>query len=137
MNKLNRLHFYFGLISVLSFVFTGVYMRYNLMGIQEDDLLRRMMFRSNHIYILFASFLHLVMSFIPFSNLWRFQKVQVLASSLFVFATLGLHISFYINPITGSMQRDLTRYSVITTIIALVLSLCVQVLNKREIPKNN
>ena len=56
MNKINRL---IGILGIVTFVATGVWMRVTFGPIDEGVTLERMMYRSAHIYILFGSMLNL------------------------------------------------------------------------------
>ena len=106
---LKKLHFYFGLAVFAGFVFTGIYMRYNMAGVPHENISIRMMFRANHIYILLASLIHLLISFI---NIKPAKKFLALTGSIIsIAATVTLFLAFFIDPITNNLQRDITRTS--------------------------
>ena len=108
--SLKKFHFYFGLLIFAGFVFTGFYMRFNLAHVPHENVPVRMMFRANHIYILFAALLHLVISFVSIKTTKK--SLELTGSIISIVATITLFTSFFIDPITNSLQRDITRASV-------------------------
>ncbi len=118
---LKKIHFYFGLIIFAGFVFTGLYMRLNLAHVPHENIPVRMMFRANHIYILFAALLHLVISFVNINS--NKKSLGLTGSILSIAATITLFISFFIDPITNSLQRELTRFSIYGLLAGTVLLL--------------
>jgi uncharacterized membrane protein len=117
MIPLKRIHFYFGLAVIAHFVVTGILMRLNYFSIQPEDTLVRMMFRANHIYILFSGLVHLLIHYAlkperPASGF------HFIASGILILATLGISAGFYLDPIKHLDQtpsffdRKLTGYSV-------------------------
>jgi hypothetical protein len=130
MKALKRIHFYLGLIVVVHFLITGLFMRQNIFLIEPEDTTVRMMFRANHIYILFTGLINLLISYCC----KRDDKVNILhqtASTSLILATIGISISFYIDPIkhvdltTHLIQRKLTGYSAITCLIGTALHLAI------------
>jgi hypothetical protein len=126
MMVLKRLHFFFGLFIVTHFVITGLLMRWNFFSIGSEDTTVRMMFRANHIYILFSGLVHLLISHSLRNNANAFHLI---ASGVLVLATIGISASFYIDPIKhidlspGLIQRKLTGYSVIGCLVGTALHL--------------
>ena len=108
--SLKKLHFYFGLVIFAGFVFTGLYMKFNMAKVSHEDIPVRMMFRANHIYILLAALLHLVISFVNIHSVKKY--VGLTGSIISIIATLVLFGAFFIDPVTNSLQRDITRVSV-------------------------
>jgi hypothetical protein len=125
---LRKIHYYFGLIVVTHFLLTGLLMRWNIFAVEPEDTTVRMMFRANHIYILFSGLVHLLISY-SFRRESNTNVIHLIASSTLVLATLGISISFYIDPInhldltTGLIQRKLTGYSVIGCLVGTGLHL--------------
>ena len=129
--KINKFHFYFGLATFTGFVITGILMRMNIFETRETDILKRMMFRSNHIYILFASLLHLVISFVnPEIQTTRLLWIKNFGSTLCILTTITLYIAFFIDPISESIQRDITRFSIVGLFSGLILLLLTYKLSK-------
>src|SRR5688572_21430206 len=128
MKALRKIHFYFGLVLVAHFLLTGLLMRWNIFSVEPDDKTVRMMFRANHIYILFSGLVHLLISH-SFRKESNQNVIHLIASSILVLATIGISVSFYIDPIkhldltTGLIQRKLTGYSVIGCLVGTGLHL--------------
>lgn len=73
-------------------------MKMNFFSIEPQDTLVRMMLRANHIYILFSGLINLLVS----SSIKRENsgnKFYFVTSSILIIATIGISISFYIDPI--------------------------------------
>lgn len=129
----NRFHFYIGAITFVAFIFTGLYMRLGLHHLKTDDVTHRMMFRANHIYILFTSLLNFSIAFFKRSNL---KRLETLASFFILIATLGVVVSFFMDPQTGNIQRDITRFSVIGLSIGFLIQLLILKYNANKESKN-
>src|ERR1044071_1389503 len=97
MGVFKRLHLLLGILTILHFAITGALMKFNVFGIDKQDIALRMMFRSNHIYILFAAMLNLSIHFTIKSSPDRTRLVTFLLSIIAV-STIALNISFYIDP---------------------------------------
>ena len=106
-------------------------MRINFFEVDAGDPLIRMMFRANHIYILFCGLLNLLIHFIFKEN--QKQSLLIHVSSLLVIAaTVGVNVAFYIDPVTRSLQRDMTRYSIITFFAGTILYLLILQFRRKE-----
>ena len=140
MISLRRIHFYFGLIVVTHFVITGLLMRWNFFSIGPEDTIVRMMFRANHIYILFSGLLHLLISH-SLRQENNANAFHLIASGILVLATIGISASFYIDPIKhldlspGLIQRKLTGYSIIACLVGTGLHLLLLQFNDRKSAK--
>jgi hypothetical protein len=125
-----QLHFIIGLATAVHFAITGAMMRTDFFRIDPSDTLVRMMLRSNHIYILFSALLNLVVYLVyRFSR--RQSAVLAFSSALIMLSAIGLSIAFYLDPLTHSLQRDLTRYSIYSSFAGVVV-LMVYFVSKRE-----
>jgi hypothetical protein len=118
---LRKFHFYFGLTLFAGFIFTGLYMRFNFANVPHENIPVRMMFRANHIYILLASLIHLLISFVNTTATKKF--LELTGSIISIVATVTLFIAFFIDPITNSLQRDITRLSVVGLFAGTILLL--------------
>jgi hypothetical protein len=115
---LKKTTFYFGLSVIAHFVITGALMKVNFFSAEPQDTLVRMMIRANHIYILFSGLIQLLVSYSirqgDDANNLHFATISIL-----IIATIGINLSFYIDPInnfgltTHLIQRKLTGYSII------------------------
>ncbi len=129
----NKIHFFIGVITVVAFIVTGLFMRLGFHHLTIDDITHRMMFRANHIYILFTSLLNFSMAFFKRSNR---KSLEIIASSFILIATLGVIVSFFIDPQTGNIQRDITRFSVIGLFIGFAIQLIILQINAKTESKN-
>ena len=108
-------HLIFGLLVVVVFLLTGQYMDrfYNhLEGMADGP---RMMFRSRHIYILFAGLLNLSVGvyFRAGREAWR-RALQWMGSGLIVLATSLLIGAFFYEPKLEHLQTPLSRWGLYT-----------------------
>lgn len=116
MKQSFNLHFGLGILFIIHFAITGQLMKSNYFEVKDSDTLVRMMLRANHIYILFAGLINLVLSF-TFDNK-KPNFLYLLASIILIFATISLNISFYFDPkenignVGSDMGRIFTNYSV-------------------------
>ena len=112
MKHLKKTHFSVGVLSFLAFLISGLYMNINVAHIADSDIATRMMFRANHIYILLAALINLFLSF-TFRDGQLSSKIFYFSSALVTLATLTLNLSFYVDPITKSIEhRELSAYSI-------------------------
>ncbi|MBK9636246.1 MAG: hypothetical protein IPO64_17720 [Bacteroidetes bacterium] len=128
MKTLKKIHFYFGVAVIAHFLITGLLMKMNFFSIEPQDTLVRMMLRANHIYILFSGLINLLVS----SSIKRENsgnKFYFVTSSILIIATIGISISFYIDPINHLyltsyfIQRKLTGYFIIGCLVGTGLHL--------------
>ena len=103
------LHKVTGVLTVLIFLGTGAYMRFNSPELFHADPTVRMMFRSTHIYILLAGLLNVGLgSYLVLSQQkWR-RVLQLIGSSLVLIAPPLLIVAFFYEPSSRSVERPLT-----------------------------
>src|SRR4051794_16057726 len=94
--RMRLLHKLAGIVTVLIFLGTGAYMRFNSPALFQSDPTVRMMFRSTHIYILMAGLLNLgIGSYLSLSH-QRWRKIlQLIGSSLVLAASVLLICAFF------------------------------------------
>lgn len=130
-----QVHFYFALFAFMAFVLSGLYMKCGFHLVDKENILQRMMFRANHIYILFASMLNFA---IPYFKRSRHNRLEWASSVFILLSTTGLVVSFYIDPYTESLTRDLSRYSIIGLFIGYLLQLFImQSMNSKDSKSSN
>ena len=103
---MRRFHLLFGLAVVVAFLLTGQYMdRFHghLEGFADGP---RMLYRSRHIYILFAGLFHLGLGayLARQTGGWR-HALQLVGSALAVAATLLLVVAFFSEPPGGNLEH--------------------------------
>ncbi len=130
---MKKILFRLGVMGLVAFVGTGLYLRWNLAGLSADDLLRRMMFRANHIYILLSALALPALRFgLRPSVHGRRRQVQWGATLLYGLTVVGLIAAFFLDPPTGSLQRDLTRFALIGFLIGMAAQLSILQLEQRR-----
>ncbi len=114
MSRLKLAHLIVGGLTVLIFLYTGVYMLWNFPEIYGDNQAMRMMFRASHIYILLAGLLNAALGsyFVFSSERWK-QKLQIFGSVLILAATVMLISSFFYEPFLEGIKRPVTLPAVI------------------------
>jgi hypothetical protein len=103
------LHKVAGVLTVLIFLGTGAYMRFNSPALFESDPAVRMMFRSTHIYILLAGLLNIgIGAYVVLSpRRWR-RILQFIGSGFVLIAPVLLIFAFFYEPSSRSVERPLT-----------------------------
>jgi hypothetical protein len=132
---MRRLHFYLGIATLVVFVLTGQYMARYHEHLEGMGDLPRMLFRSRHIYILFAGLINLSIGTYLRARLsdWR-GKLQVFASALIILATFGLVVAFVYEPLPGDLQNTpFSRLSVIVIAIGTVTHAIAGTTNKKTL----
>ena len=116
--KTRLLHKITGIVTVLIFLGTGAYMRFNSPGLFESDPTVRMMFRSTHIYILLAGLLNVGLgSYLILSQQkWR-RVLQLIGSSFVLTAPPLLICAFFYEPSSRSVDRPLTLPAMLLLLI--------------------
>lgn len=103
-------HLAAGLLGVVAFVLTGQYMDASLDHLRGMPDALRTLYRSGHIYILFAGLLHLLLG--AYLQLKRPTVVTVMqvAGSVLLFAALALFLyGFFVETPLGAVERPMTR----------------------------
>lgn len=95
-NLLKKLHWYCGIILLLAFLLTDIYIHFYHDHMQGMDDVIRMQYRSIHIYILFSSLLHIMLGvFVRFSMFDLYRAIQFLGSILLFAASIFLVIGIF------------------------------------------
>lgn len=112
INKLAFLHLVVGLMSIIAFVISGRYLSVNETLVNSNEVSLHALYRANHIYILFAAILNLVLGFsLPKNKNPRFLLFLYLGSFALMLSTILLCIAFYIEPVLNSLDRPITANS--------------------------
>jgi hypothetical protein len=115
----NRAHFFVGILTLLGFVGTGVYLRLHVKELAEGPEAVRIAFRSNHIYLLMSGLVNLVMGVYSGPFDWR-RWVRSAASVLVLAAPFVFGVAFAREPASGSFDRPLTRVGVVILAVGVV-----------------
>ena len=108
------LHTLTGVLTVVIFLGTGAYMRINGPALFQSDPTVRMMFRSNHIYILLAGLINIgIGCYLVLSQHPRRRMLQLIGSSLLLVAPVVLICAFFYEPSGKGFERHLTLVAMI------------------------
>lgn len=108
------LHKLTGVLTVVIFLGTGAYMRINGPALFQSDPTVRMMFRSNHIYILMAGLINIgIGSYLILSQQRRRRILQLIGSSFLLVAPAVLIGAFFYEPSGRGFERHLTLAAII------------------------
>ena len=116
--RLNLVHITIGIITVVVFIATGLLMRFHFSRIYEANHLVRMMFRSNHIYILLAGLLNIAIgTYMITARETRKKGVQIFGSVCLLAAPVILIWAFFHEPVLESLDRSLTQLGMILLLV--------------------
>src|SRR5262245_37237468 len=121
MKKLKLIHLIVGLLSVLVFLGTGVFMKVHTSHVYESNHFVRQMFRSAHIYILLTGLLNVsIGSYLNLSDDRRRRGLQLLGSICLLLAPAVMTIVFFHEPVQQSLERPLTLLAVVLALAGVL-----------------
>ncbi len=117
-------HLWTGLIGVVAFLGTGLYMRASFPDLYAGDEAVRYMYRANHIYLLFASALNLAMGvqLTAIADGWKAASGRA-GSMLILVAPVVLLVAFFVEPPIASPKRMITFVGVVSSALGVGLQL--------------
>jgi hypothetical protein len=117
-----RLHVFIGILGLLVFLASGLTMLLADPPLSALDGQVRMMLRSRHIYLLYASLLNLLLGvyYRPAAWSWR-QRLQTAGSSLLLFSPALAVAGFFIEAPEGDLSAPLGRLAVVAAAIGTLL----------------
>jgi hypothetical protein len=106
------------IVALLAFLLTGQYMDFHEPKMDVLDAGMRMMFRSRHIYILFAGLLNLAVGayFVTRDAGWR-RGAQRVGSALIILGALLSLVAFVYEPPSVGLQQSFTLPAVVALAI--------------------
>ncbi|CAN5479102.1 hypothetical protein BH10ACI2_BH10ACI2_17420 [soil metagenome] len=114
---MRRFHFIFGLLAFAVFAITGMYMRADF---PDKDLISpdlRLLMRSRHIYILFSSFIHLMLGVYISVRPERWRKsLQYFGSFLLTLSSAVLLRAFVVETYQLAHFSDISRWGIYTSL---------------------
>jgi len=124
LNEMRLLHLIFGLLVMIAFLLTGQYMDiyHDHLNGMPDGL--RMLYRTRHIFILFAGLLNLGIGayFSYRQQLWR-RILQALGSGLIVVASVLFIAAFFYEPTLKDLYTPLSHWWTYTILAGTLLHL--------------
>jgi hypothetical protein len=121
---MQRLHLIIGLVALVAFLASGQYMGLRYDHLQGLDDTTRMLFRSTHIYLLFAALLNLALGLYLVAGPpgWR-RRLQRIGSTLVLLAPPLLAIAFLIEPWLSGLARPYSRWAIYGSLAGVILHL--------------
>jgi len=120
-NLLRKIHFISGLILLIIFPVTGVYMRYRIPHLMEENDRLRFSMRGNHIYILLSGLIHLSLGmYLRRSSIKWQSRVQTVGSALLIQSSALVVVAFYYEPKLG-LERPVTLIAMVMLLIGMLL----------------
>jgi hypothetical protein len=120
--KMGRLHRAVGLLGVVAFLATGLYMRYFPDGMTSIADGTRMMFRSRHVYFLLSSLLNLCLgTYIRPSTRAIRREAQVFGSLLILVGPPLLLTAFFQEPFRSQLGGPFATAAVFGLFLGIVI----------------
>jgi hypothetical protein len=119
---MRRLHLVVGLVGLAAFLASGQYMDRGYDPLRGLDDTTRMLFRSTHIYLLFAALLNLALGLYLEAEPpgWR-RWLQRVGSALVAVAPLLLATGFLTEPWLSGLDRPYSRPAIYGSLAGLIL----------------
>jgi hypothetical protein len=118
------LHLIFGIVVFIVFLITGRLMRWDFPDKEAIEQEFRMLMRSRHIYILLASFVHIVLGvYLRISADARRKYVQIFASALLFTGTLLLICAFFYETYATRHFSEMSRYGLYVSLAGTLFHL--------------
>jgi hypothetical protein len=107
---LRRAHLAVGILGLVVFVLQGQYMDVVHNHLADMDDGPRMLFRSSHIYFLFASILNIVIgAYLKNGTMLARPWIQILVSAVVLLSPIALLAGFFLEPHMADLMRPYTR----------------------------
>ena len=124
---MRRLHLAVGLIALAAFLASGFYMLLGPDHLHDRDDATRLLFRSSHIYLLFAALLNVVLGLYgePAPGGWR-RWLRRVGSVLVLVAPPLLGMAFLREPWLTGLARPYAKPAVVGSLVGVVCHLASQ-----------
>ena len=91
-------------------------------GLYNDSPEVRMMFRANHLYILFSAMINLSLALNKIDSSGNVMRLAVrISSALVILGGILLAAAFFIEPASANWNRPLTFYGVVFHLIGILI----------------
>jgi hypothetical protein len=122
MNRLQTIHLVIGVVSVLAFFYTGLYMRMNFPALYQPDETLRYLFRANHIYLLDSALLNCGLGiYVSYREITWKRNLQTAGSLLILITPFVLTLAFFTEASDVSPNRPITALGIFSLFIGTVL----------------
>jgi hypothetical protein len=105
-----RVHILIGILTVIVFLGTGLYMRTGFPELYGDREAVRFLFRANHVYILFSGLLNIMAGLlsVPLRHSAALRGAAGLGSIALLLSAPLFITAFFVEPVQASPMRPLT-----------------------------
>ena len=123
---MRRAHLIIGLLGVVAFLGSGLYMHYKYQHFQVPEVygsneVLRFMFRANHIYLLMASLVNLTMAVYFREATHAYARwICRIGSALVLASPILLGVAFFVEVPEATLDRTLTYYGVVALAAGVV-----------------
>jgi hypothetical protein len=119
---MKRFHLIFGVVLLMAFLLTGLYMDRFLEHLRNMPDGPRMLYRTRHIFILFSGLLHLAIgTYFTYRADARRRTLQIVGTVLATVASVLFIIAFFYEPQLTHLYAPLSKAGVITITIGALL----------------
>jgi hypothetical protein len=127
MNPMRRLHLAIGTLALIAFILTGQYMdrvHAHLVGMPDGP---RLLYRSAHIYLLFAALLNLLLSgYLRLARQRSVRLVQQAASVALLVLPVLFAVAFFREPAMVGLERPWARAGIYLSLGAVLAHVLAQ-----------
>ncbi len=127
------LHLATGLLGLLAYVATGIYLYLQLPELAQPDTAQGILYRANHVYLLFAALLNLQLGcYLSVLNLPLARGLQWFGSVLLLLVLPLLLLAFFQEPQVMAVDRPYTLPAMIAMFAGVLLHACARILARRQ-----
>ena len=124
---MRRLHMAVGMVALLGFILTGQFMdrvHGHLTGMPDGP---RMLYRSAHIYLLFAALLNLLLgAYLRLADHRGVRMVQQAASVVLLTLPVLFTVAFFLEPALAGLERPWARPAIYLSVAAVLAHVLAQ-----------
>ena len=120
--NLRNVHTVAGLLMGLMFLVSGFYLRFRIVSDPGVSVAQHMMYRANHIYLLFACLANLLLIpyFIHHTTHWG-NRLKIAGSFLLLLSSVILLFAFIHEPVQNTLKRPLSAWGIIILFASVLL----------------
>ena len=128
MKTINMIHTVTGFLFLLIFLATGQYMASLFPGLYEGNGVIRVLYRANHIYLLLAALINLVLGIYLIQHVKNDRKyLQWFASILIVISPVLLLYGFFYESTSTELERPATFWGVVLMLSGVLLNVLAKI----------
>ncbi|MEM8983442.1 MAG: hypothetical protein AAGC71_10470 [Pseudomonadota bacterium] len=106
---LARIHWLVGVLGLVAFVVQGQYLAYVVGPLADYPDGPRMLFRSSHIYLMFASVLNLALAGTHLPAAGWARRLHQIGAAIVIAAPAVFIAGFIVEPTSGTLDRPISR----------------------------